>query len=68
LTAVACLALFGIGILGTIYSGVYDVAAINPDNAFLAWALHETSDRSVAARLGDIHVIFMRLTGWTSRR
>jgi len=42
--------------VGFIYSGIYDVAAIHPDHPWVAWALHETSDRAVAARLGDIVV------------
>ena len=37
-----------------IYAGVYDVAASTPDNELVAWALHTTSDRAIAVRLGDI--------------
>ncbi len=39
-----------IGGFGFIYSGYYDVSASTPDNAFLAWAIHKTSDTSVDAR------------------
>jgi mono/diheme cytochrome c family protein len=34
------------------YSGIYDVSASTPDNSWVAWAIHETSDASVGARLG----------------
>ena len=35
-----------------LYSGLYDVSASTPDNPYLAWAMHVTSDASVGARLG----------------
>ena len=56
LTVLACLILAAFGALGFIYSGIYDVAALHPDNPAVAWALHETADQSVAARLGGIEV------------
>jgi mono/diheme cytochrome c family protein len=39
-----------------VYSGVYDVAAVHPDNPLVARVIHLTSDRSVAARLDAIAV------------
>ena len=56
LTVCACAVLAALGAVGFIYSGLYNVAAIVPDPPMLAWALHKASDRSVAARLGDIQV------------
>ncbi len=56
LTVVACAVVAVLGGIGFIYSGLYNVAAIVPDNPVVAWALHEASDSSVAARLGDIKV------------
>ena len=46
----------GVAAMAFIYSGIYDVAAITPDNAMVAWAIHLASDRSIAARDGDIQV------------
>jgi len=40
------------GAAAFMYSGVYDVSASTPDNPFVAWAVHVTSDASVGARLG----------------
>lgn len=56
LTVISCAVVAVLGGIAFIYSGLYNVAAIVPDNPFVAWALHEASDRSVAARLGDIEV------------
>ncbi|MBN8892301.1 MAG: hypothetical protein BGP12_04855 [Rhodospirillales bacterium 70-18] len=56
LTVLPCLAVELAGGVGFIYSGLYDVAAVNPDNPVVAWAIHKASDRSVAARLGGIKV------------
>ncbi len=56
LTVLACIVAAVLGGVAFIYSGLYDVAAIHPDNPLVAWALHETSDRAVGARLGDIVV------------
>lgn len=56
LTILACIILGVGGILGFIYSGIYDVSATKPDNPVVAWALHTVSDRSVNARLGGIVV------------
>lgn len=56
LTILACIVVAGAGAVGFIYSGIYDVAAIHPDHPLIAWALHETSERAVAARLRGIDV------------
>ena len=56
LTVLACAILALLGALGFIYSGLYDVAALHPDNPVIAWALHKTSDQSVAMRIGSIEV------------
>ncbi|HWG03392.1 MAG TPA: cytochrome c [Beijerinckiaceae bacterium] len=56
LTILACGVVVATGVLGFIYSGLYDVSALHPDNPIIAWALHKTSDRSVEARLGSIQV------------
>ena len=56
LTVSTCLALAMFGIVGFIYSGLYDVAALNPDNFLVAWVVREMHDRSVAVRLRDIQV------------
>jgi mono/diheme cytochrome c family protein len=54
LTILACILVAVLGAVGFIYSGLYDVAAVHPDNPVVAWALHTTSDHSVTARLGGI--------------
>jgi mono/diheme cytochrome c family protein len=56
LTIVACIVVGIAGAIGFIYSGVYDVSALEPDNAIVGWALHTASDRSVDARLAGIEV------------
>jgi mono/diheme cytochrome c family protein len=56
LTVLACIVVAVAGALGFIYSGIYDVSASEPDNAIVTWVLHNTSDRSVDARLGGIIV------------
>ena len=56
LTVLACVILALAGTLAFIYSGIYDVAALHPDNPVIAWALHKTSDQSVAMRIGSIEV------------
>jgi mono/diheme cytochrome c family protein len=56
LTVLACIVLAVAGALAFIYSGIYDVSASEPDNAIVAWALHNISDRSVDARLAGIIV------------
>ncbi len=43
-----------LGAVWFIYSGIYDVSALHPDNLIVAWALHTTSDHSVDSRLGGI--------------
>ncbi len=47
-TIVACIMLATGGGLIFIYSGLYDVSAMRPDNPVLAWALHKTFNESVA--------------------
>ena len=56
LTIFGCLVVATLAAIGFIYSGLYDVSALHPDNPVIAWALHTTSDRSVNARLGGINV------------
>ena len=56
MTILACIIAVVVGAVGFIYSGIYDVSALEPDNAIVKWAVHTTSDRSVNARLGGIIV------------
>jgi mono/diheme cytochrome c family protein len=56
LTILACVVAGAFGVVGFIYSGFYDVSALQPDNALVAWVVHTTSNRSVNARLGGITV------------
>ena len=56
LTVVVCIIALIAGGYGFIYSGVYDVAAVHPDNPLVAKIIHEASDRAVAARLSAIEV------------
>ncbi len=56
LTIFVVLLLAVLGIVGFIYSGWYDVAALTPDNPVVAWALRRTASRSVAARLKEVEV------------
>ena len=56
LTVIACMVVGVAGALGFIYSGVYDVSALTPDNPIVKWAVHKTSDISVNARLAGIVV------------
>jgi mono/diheme cytochrome c family protein len=56
LTILACAIVGVAGALGFIYSGTYDVSALQPDSAIVSWALHTTSDHSVDARLDGISV------------
>lgn len=56
LTILGCLVAAAAGGFAFIYSGIYDVSATTPDNAFVAWAVHIVSDHSVGARLGVIVV------------
>jgi cytochrome c len=55
-TILACIIVGGAGAVGFIYSGIYDVSALEPDNAIVRWAVHTTSNHSVDARLGGISV------------
>ena len=48
LLLVACVVLTTAGALTFIYSGIYDVSAMRPDNPVVAWALHKTFTQSVA--------------------
>lgn len=56
LTILCCIVVAVVGAYAFIESGVYDVGALTPDPAIVAWALHTTSDNSVDARLGGIQV------------
>ena len=53
-TVIACVIVLVLAGVAFIYSGIYNVSAIPPDNALVAWALHTTFDRSVDARLDGI--------------
>lgn len=53
-TILVCIILACAGVVAFIYSGTYDVAALQPDNPVVAWALRTTSGRSVQARLDGI--------------
>ncbi len=55
LTILGCAFAAVVGGLVFIYSGIYDVSATTPDNALVAWVVHEVSDTSVAARLEKNH-------------
>jgi mono/diheme cytochrome c family protein len=55
-TILGCLIIAVVGGFAFIYSGIYDVSATTPDNAFVAWAIHVASDHSVGARLSTIKV------------
>jgi mono/diheme cytochrome c family protein len=54
-TVVACIIVAAAGAVAFVYSGIYDVSASQPDNAIVAWAVHETSDHSVDARMDANH-------------
>jgi len=56
LTVLVCILVAVAGLFGFIYSGFYDVAALHPDNPWVAWALHKTSDRAIQVRLAGIEV------------
>jgi mono/diheme cytochrome c family protein len=53
-TILACIVVAIVGAVAFIYSGIYNVSTLQPDNPVIAWALHTTSDHSVDARLDDI--------------
>ena len=48
LTIIACILLAAAGGVIFIYSGLYNVSAMRPDNPVVAWALHKTFTESVA--------------------
>lgn len=54
LTILAFIVVAFAGVVGFVYSGIYDVAALQPDNPAVAWALRTTSNRSIQARLDGI--------------
>ena len=56
LTILACLIVGAGGAVAFMYSGIYDVSALQPDAPLVSWALHTTSDHSVDARLAGINV------------
>ncbi len=43
-------------LVGYVYSGLYDVAASQPDNAVMRWALVTTRNRSIDRRASEITV------------
>lgn len=51
-TIVTLVVLALVGGVTFIYSGLYDVSASTPDHPIVAWIVHQTSEASVAARLG----------------
>ncbi len=51
LVLIALAVLFGLWVM---YSGVYNVAAVNPHTAIMKWVLSTTSDNSVKAHADDI--------------
>jgi mono/diheme cytochrome c family protein len=51
-TLIVLVVLVGLAGITFIYSGIYDVSASTPDNPYIAWVIHKTSDASVGARLG----------------
>lgn len=53
--ALGILAVVGLG-LAVIYSGIYNVAAVEPHNPVVRWALDTTMLRSVTARAGEVEV------------
>ena len=55
-TIVACVALLALTVIVFIFSGVYDVAAVHPDNPFAARIIRTISDHSIAAQLDKIVV------------
>eukprot|EP01037_Dinobryon_pediforme_P021217 gene21217-22028_t len=55
-TLVATAVIAAVGGVAFIKSGIYDVSASTPDGPLVAWAVHATSEASVAARLGIIKV------------
>ena len=54
LTILGCIIVAVAGGIAFIYSGIYDVSALHPDNPAVAWALKTTSNHSVDARLGEL--------------
>jgi mono/diheme cytochrome c family protein len=55
-TIVAFLVLSGAALIGYAYSGLYDVAASEPDNAAMRWLLVTVRDRSIDHRAAGIEV------------
>lgn len=56
LTILVAIAVGGVVTAGFIYSGTYDVAASQPENGLLSWALVTTRNRSIDRRAADIKV------------
>ena len=46
-TILGCLVVAVAGAIGFIYSGIYGVSALQPDNAIVRWVVDTTSDRSI---------------------
>ena len=61
LTIVGCFVVAVAAGLDFIYSGLNDVSASTPDNAFVAWVVRVASDHSVDARLGAFNYPPFRL-------
>ncbi len=54
--AVAALLLLAAIVVGVVYSGLYNVAADQPDSPLTRWLLHSTMERSVEVRAAAIGV------------
>jgi mono/diheme cytochrome c family protein len=53
LTLLSSAALVVVAGFAYVYSGTFDIAAIHPDNAAMAWIIHQVSDRAVGARVSE---------------
>ena len=53
-TVAACALLLVLGTLAVIYSGVYDVAASEPDSALTRWLFATAADRSIEVRASAV--------------
>lgn len=55
-TVIALVLVSGVAVIGYAYSGLYDVAASEPDNAALRWLLVTVRNRSIDRRAAGIEV------------
>ncbi len=55
-TVIVTVVVIVLGVIGFIYSGIYNVAATSKDSALMHWALETTRDRSIDSRGEDIQV------------